>query len=138
MTATAAAPPRSAPPPPLPPPTARPRAELTEAEFLEIEAADAKAALRQSWRDLKHNLREASDLRTWAKRYPLPTLGAAAGAGFVAGLAIGKPTPAARERDAAENRRKKAKRSRFANRAVAALVSAAASSVGALLRDSRT
>jgi hypothetical protein len=113
---------------------------FSEEEFLEREAADAKAALDRSWRDLRQGLRVATDVRSWAKRYPLPSVGAALGAGLVAGLAVGAPrrTPEQRREADEKKRRAEARRARLVRSIVTALLSVAATNVGALLRDSES
>jgi len=59
---------------------------LSESEFLARQAADAKAAIQQTLTEMKHVVLEVADPRPYIRDYPVMTLCAAAGAGFVTSL----------------------------------------------------
>ena len=75
-------------------PNGKKPASLSEADFLAKQAADASAAMRNAWADLKRTLVHSADVRAWAQKYPWLTTGAAVAVGVVAGYAL---TP--RDRD---------------------------------------
>jgi hypothetical protein len=75
--------------------------KLSEAEFLEGQAAEAQAALQETWDDLKTTLKETASLDVWAKRHPWVVAGAAVAGGFL--LATLLFSPATDEEPAAED-----------------------------------
>ena len=56
---------------------------MTESEFLDAQAADAQAALHETWSDLKETLNETASLDVWARRHPWMVAGAAVAGGFL-------------------------------------------------------
>jgi hypothetical protein len=66
----------------------KPAAKLSETEYLAREADQARAAITATMDQMRDSLKEAADVRAWARRYPWATLGAAAAAGFVAAKAV--------------------------------------------------
>ena len=56
---------------------------LSEAEFLKRQADDAKAALAQTFAEMKAKLAEGANPVEWAREYPWVSLGVAAAAGFI-------------------------------------------------------
>jgi len=65
--------------------------DVSEAEFLEAQAADARAAMHETWNELKGTLREAATLEVWARRHPWIVAGAAAAGGFLLATTILRP-----------------------------------------------
>ncbi|HVA49927.1 MAG TPA: hypothetical protein VNH11_26410 [Pirellulales bacterium] len=64
---------------------------MTEAEFLDAQAADAQAALYETWNDIKGTLRETASLEVWAQRHPWLVAGAAVAGGFVLAAVLFSP-----------------------------------------------
>lgn len=64
----------------------------SEAEFLEAQAADAQAALHETWNDLKATMRETASLEVWAKRHPWVVTGAAVAGGFLLATMLFSPS----------------------------------------------
>jgi ElaB/YqjD/DUF883 family membrane-anchored ribosome-binding protein len=69
-------------------PATRPTAKLSETEYLQREATDAQAAMQATLEQMRASLKEAADVRAWARHYPWATLGVAAAAGFVAAKVV--------------------------------------------------
>lgn len=65
-----------------PEPTHRPHA--TESEFLEGQANAARAAIGETLTNMRTTLKDAGDIKAWARQYPWPSVGAAAAIGFLA------------------------------------------------------
>jgi hypothetical protein len=63
----------------------------SEASFLADQAADAKAAMIHTLRDIKESLGKVADVRVCAQQHPWLVIGSAVAAGFVAGAVV---TPA--------------------------------------------
>ena len=63
--------------------------ESSEADFLAGQAAAAQQALSHTLERMRADLGDSADLAEWARRYPWPTMGAAAAVGFLAVVAIG-------------------------------------------------
>jgi hypothetical protein len=75
----------------------RPRpANPSEAEYLKREADDARGAISRTVAEMRGSLKDAGDVRAWARTYPWSTLGVAAAAGFVVAAAF---VPRRRRRD---------------------------------------
>jgi ElaB/YqjD/DUF883 family membrane-anchored ribosome-binding protein len=70
------------------PPLKPARDKLSEAEQLAGEAADAKGAIAHTLGEMRASLKEAADVRAWARSYPWTTLGAAAATGFLVAAAL--------------------------------------------------
>lgn len=68
-----------------------PHSPKTEKEFLAYQATVAQKALGVSARAAVNGLGKILDPRTWTRRFPLPSTGLAAVAGFVAVTHQGKP-----------------------------------------------
>ena len=66
----------------------KPAAKLSETEYLAREAQEAKAAFHATLDQMRASLKDAADVRAWARRYPWATLGVAAVAGFVAAKTV--------------------------------------------------
>ncbi|HQU43640.1 MAG TPA: hypothetical protein PK867_12565 [Pirellulales bacterium] len=64
---------------------------MTESEFLDAQAADAQAALHETWNDIKGTLRETASLEVWAQRHPWLVAGAAVAGGFVLAAVLFSP-----------------------------------------------
>jgi hypothetical protein len=62
--------------------------QISEEEFLRREVERARHALAASVNNLMYRLREAKSIERWARRYPWPTVGAAAAAGFTAATIV--------------------------------------------------
>jgi hypothetical protein len=75
--------PDAAPSPPNPPP------DLSESDFLAAEAAAARQKIVDNVQRLRDDLKGCADVAAWARKYPWPTLGIAAGLGFLAATALG-------------------------------------------------
>jgi hypothetical protein len=56
---------------------------MTEAEFLDAQAADARAAIHETWTELKGTLGETATLEVWARRHPWLVAGTAVAGGFL-------------------------------------------------------
>lgn len=65
---------------------------MNESEFLEAQAADAQAALEETWGDIKDTLRETASLEVWAQRHPWLVTGAALAGGFLVASALFSPS----------------------------------------------
>jgi ElaB/YqjD/DUF883 family membrane-anchored ribosome-binding protein len=63
----------------------------SEADFLADQAAAAQRAMSVTLERMRADLGDTADLAAWARRYPWPTVGMAAAAGFLAVLAIRSP-----------------------------------------------
>jgi hypothetical protein len=74
----------------------KPRDNLSEAEHLAREADDAKSAIAHTLGEMRASLKDAGDVRAWARSYPWTTLGAAAATGFLVAAAL---APSRRRRD---------------------------------------
>ncbi len=61
---------------------------VSEEEFLRHEVEKSRQALTASLNNLMFRLREAKSIERWARRYPWPTVGAAAAAGFTAATIV--------------------------------------------------
>lgn len=72
----------------------------SEAEYLQREADDARDAASHTLGQMRQSLKDAGDVRAWARTYPWTTLGAAAAAGFLAAAAV---MPRRRRREDDEN-----------------------------------
>jgi hypothetical protein len=70
------------------PPNKPPRAKASEAEYLAREADDARGAISHTLDQMRASLKDAGDVRAWARTYPWTTLGAAAAAGFLVASAL--------------------------------------------------
>ena len=57
--------------------------KLNETEFLDAQAADARAAIHETWNELKGTLRETATLEVWARRHPWIVAGTAVAGGFL-------------------------------------------------------
>ncbi|HEX4145790.1 MAG TPA: hypothetical protein VHY91_19955 [Pirellulales bacterium] len=66
----------------------------SEADFLSDQAAAAHRAFSSTLERMRADLGDSADLAAWARRYPWPTMGIAAAAGFLAVVAIGSPPSA--------------------------------------------
>jgi hypothetical protein len=66
----------------------KPAAKLSETEYLQREATEAQAAIQATLEQMRASLKDASDVRAWARHYPWATLGVAAAAGFVAAKVV--------------------------------------------------
>ncbi|HWB09330.1 MAG TPA: hypothetical protein VG826_08905 [Pirellulales bacterium] len=64
---------------------------MTEAEFLEAQAADARAAIHETWNDLKGTLRDTATLEVWARRHPWLVAGTAVAGGFLIATTLMRP-----------------------------------------------
>lgn len=60
----------------------------SEAEYLKREADDARGAISNTLDEMRASLKDAGDVKAWARTYPWTTLGAAAAAGFLVASAI--------------------------------------------------
>jgi hypothetical protein len=69
-------------------PAGPPRDKLSEAEYLAREAGHAKRAIAHTLDDMRASLKQAGDVRAWARTYPWTTLGAAAATGFLVAAAL--------------------------------------------------
>jgi ElaB/YqjD/DUF883 family membrane-anchored ribosome-binding protein len=71
-------------------PTARERMAQNRSEkrFLVDQATDARTAMMQTVREMKHTLAQAADVRTCARLHPWIATGSAVAAGFVAGAVL--------------------------------------------------
>ncbi len=69
--------------------------KLSEAELLRQQADEARRAVAQAFNRIQDDLKASADVKAWACRYPWPTVGAAAAAGFLTAVAV---TPAPRRR----------------------------------------
>ncbi|HVX11472.1 MAG TPA: hypothetical protein VHC22_09845 [Pirellulales bacterium] len=73
---------------------------MSEAEFLDAQAAEARAAMNQTWDDVKSTLQDTASLEVWAKRHPWVVTGAAVAGGFlIATLLFAPPQPAVVEKE---------------------------------------
>ena len=64
----------------------------SEAEFLpDAQAANAQAAIHETWNELKGTLGEAATLEVWARRHPWIVAGAAAAGGFLIATTVLRP-----------------------------------------------
>lgn len=71
---------------------------MSETEFLDAQSAEAQAAVRQTWDDLKSTLKDTASLEVWARRHPWMVAGAAVAGGFlVATLLFSPSAPAQRQ-----------------------------------------
>ncbi len=61
----------------------------SERDFLAAQADAARQALSDTLRRMQADLKDGADIAAWARRYPWPTLGVAAAAGFFAAQALG-------------------------------------------------
>jgi hypothetical protein len=77
-------------------PPERPPDNPSEAEFLDREAAGARGAVARTLDEMRASLKDAGDVRAWARTYPWSTLGVAAAAGFLVAAAL---VPKRRSRD---------------------------------------
>jgi hypothetical protein len=76
------------------------QATTSEAEFLDTQAAEARAAMHQTWDDVKSTLQDTATLEVWAKRHPWMVTGAAVAGGFlIATLLFSPPQPAVVEKE---------------------------------------
>ncbi|HEX7378228.1 MAG TPA: hypothetical protein VF278_14010 [Pirellulales bacterium] len=66
-------------------------AKMTEAEFLDAQAEEARAAVQQTWAELKETLKETASLEVWAKRHPWLVAGTAVAGGFLIATAMFSP-----------------------------------------------
>lgn len=66
-------------------------AKMTEDEFLEAQADEARAALHETWDELKDTLKETASLEVWAKRHPWLVAGAAVAGGFLVASVLFSP-----------------------------------------------
>ncbi|HEV3345217.1 MAG TPA: hypothetical protein VG125_32870 [Pirellulales bacterium] len=71
--------------------TNEPNGNASEAEFLDAQAADAQAAVHQTWNELKATLRETATLEVWAKRHPWIVAGTAVAGGFLLATTVLRP-----------------------------------------------
>jgi ElaB/YqjD/DUF883 family membrane-anchored ribosome-binding protein len=62
----------------------KPADNTRETEFLDRQVVDARAAIDQTLARMRETLKQANDLKGWAREYPWATVGAAAAAGFLA------------------------------------------------------
>jgi ElaB/YqjD/DUF883 family membrane-anchored ribosome-binding protein len=62
--------------------------QISEEEYLRREVERSRQALAASVNNLMYRLREAKSIERWARRYPWPTVGAAAAAGFTAATIV--------------------------------------------------
>jgi hypothetical protein len=70
-------------------PTRRPlHQRITERNFLADETVYAKAAMNQTWRDIKATLSGIISVRSCAKQHPWCVAGSAVAVGFVTGTAL--------------------------------------------------
>jgi ElaB/YqjD/DUF883 family membrane-anchored ribosome-binding protein len=60
----------------------------SEAEYLKREADDARDAASHTLGQMRQSLKDAGDVRAWARTYPWTTLGAAAAVGFFAAAVV--------------------------------------------------
>ncbi|HTU26705.1 MAG TPA: hypothetical protein VMF30_14955 [Pirellulales bacterium] len=74
--------------------TARTSDVGSEADFLAEQAAAAQRALSDTLRRMKADLGDTADLAAWARRYPWPTVGIAAAAGFLVAKTMFSPASA--------------------------------------------
>lgn len=63
-------------------------ANPSEAEYLKREADDARGAISRTLHEMRASLKDAGDVRAWARTYPWSTLGVAAAAGFLVAAAF--------------------------------------------------
>lgn len=77
-------------------PSEQRRGNPSEAEYLKREADDARGAISGTLDEMRASLKDAGDVRAWARTYPWTTLGAAAAAGFLVAAAL---VPRRRRRD---------------------------------------
>jgi hypothetical protein len=75
--------------------SAEPAGVGSEADFLAEQAAAARRALSVTLERMRADLGDSADLSAWARRYPWPTVGIAAAAGFLAVVAVGSPASSA-------------------------------------------
>jgi hypothetical protein len=75
---------------------ATPPGNPSESEFLDREAAGASSAISRTLDDMRASLKDAGDVRAWARTYPWSTMGVAAAAGFLVAAAL---LPKRRPRD---------------------------------------
>ncbi len=76
------------------PPPAGPAKRQSEASLLADQAAAAQRTITGTLERMRADLGASADLEAWARKYPWPTVGAAAAVGFLAVVAVGsKPTP---------------------------------------------
>lgn len=66
-------------------------AKMSEADFLDAQAAEAQAAIEETWSDIKDTLRETASLEVWTQRHPWLVTGAALAGGFLLATAILSP-----------------------------------------------
>lgn len=77
-------------------------AKMTEDEFLETQADEARAALHETWAELKGTLKETASLDVWAKRHPWLVTGAAVAGGFLIASVLFSPSAPAEAADEEE------------------------------------
>jgi hypothetical protein len=65
-----------------------PHAVPSEAEYLTREALDARKAISHTLDQMRASLKDAGDVKAWARTYPWTTVGAAAAAGFLVASAL--------------------------------------------------
>jgi hypothetical protein len=76
---------------------------MSESEFLDAQSADAQAAVKQTWDDLKSTLKDTASLEVWARRHPWMVAGAAVAGGFLVATLLFSPSgPPVRETDREE------------------------------------
>ncbi|MGH7134992.1 MAG: hypothetical protein ACREHD_04585 [Pirellulales bacterium] len=71
--------------------TTKEESKLSEAEFLESQAAEAQAAMQETWDELKTTLKETASIDVWAKRHPWVVTGAAVAGGFLLATLLFSP-----------------------------------------------
>jgi hypothetical protein len=64
--------------------------KMNEAEFLDAQAADARAAIHETWNELKGTLRETATLEVWARRHPWIVAGTAVAGGFLIATSLSR------------------------------------------------
>ena len=70
--------------------------KMSEAEFLDAQAAEAHAAVQETWDDLKCTLKDTASLEVWARRHPWMVAGAAVAGGFLVATLLFSPSEPAR------------------------------------------
>ena len=66
--------------------------DLTESEYLQRQAEDARRAIGETLANMRATLKDAGDIKAWARQYPWPSVGAAAAIGFLAASVLAPGT----------------------------------------------
>lgn len=90
-------------------------AKMTEEEFLDTQAEEARAAMHETWAELKDTLKETASLDVWAKRHPWLVAGTAVAGGFlIATMLLPPSAPAEAVSDEEPRETSAARRGRLA------------------------